>query len=510
MFVMNGSLHIDCHNRFHVSQTKSMFHVANLGLQIYSLHLQIFENHSQLLYLWREFLYCSVTFSQFVPGEFVYSHFLSSSILPLHECFWVWVSRSTRSRWANSSWSLTCPFRGTIDFQTIGIKLSLIDHDKSCRENLLYILAFVLQILPLWPHNLYFLQQMISSIFRLENLNRGSLFLTICWCSKERSSWSEVLLDSTFFCLKTAQRVSPYSPSLRVSPCSLESEMNLTLSFHLRSDTLVIGQYLLFSPVSAVVKSVWSVFAHRPNQIQEGGRDAFSRIISRCHTRTLEEWRFYLHRIVLFCKIFGLIICRRVQMQHFEKHFYWIVAVVNLVRRWNLQRSRWWFDRRTDWSASKKWGSAQWWRNHHRRDVVCHASPSVKINVFVRTQCSICKSRVVTRLESWVTCHTCEKRWKVLTRLTKNTTREKSRVRERDIACGFEILCTSSVAWKRNVIDCKRKHLESVKKIIAHSMMKISIMKLFVNLGMKNVLMDGRVFSNPFVSRHAQNLFRSS
>ena len=58
----------------------------------------------------------------------------------------------------------------------------------------------------------------------------------------------KVLLDSTSFCLKTAQRVSPYSPSLRVSPYFLESERNLTLSLLGKSDKLVIGQHLLLSP----------------------------------------------------------------------------------------------------------------------------------------------------------------------------------------------------------------------------------------------------------------------
>ena len=79
----------------------------------------------------------------------------------------------------------------------------------------------------------------------------------------------KVLLGSTSFCLKTAQRVSPYSPLLRVSPYFLESEMNLTQNFLLRSDKLVIGQHLLLSPVNTVVKRAWSVLAHRPNPIQE-------------------------------------------------------------------------------------------------------------------------------------------------------------------------------------------------------------------------------------------------
>ena len=51
----------------------------------------------------------------------------------------------------------------------------------------------------------------------------------------------------------------------------------------------MIGQHFLLSPVNTVVKPAGSVFAHRPNPIQEGRRDAFSRIISRCHTRSVGE-----------------------------------------------------------------------------------------------------------------------------------------------------------------------------------------------------------------------------
>ena len=65
--------------------------------------------------------------------------------------------------------------------------------------------------------------------------------------------------------------------------------MNFTLSFLLRSNTPVISQHLLLSPVSTVVKPAWSVFADRPNPIQEGSRDAFSRIMSRCLARSVED-----------------------------------------------------------------------------------------------------------------------------------------------------------------------------------------------------------------------------
>ena len=43
----------------------------------------------------------------------------------------------------------------------------------------------------------------------------------------------------------------------------------LDTEFSLKGDKLVIGQHLLLSPVKTVVKPAGSVFAHRPNPIQE-------------------------------------------------------------------------------------------------------------------------------------------------------------------------------------------------------------------------------------------------
>ena len=65
--------------------------------------------------------------------------------------------------------------------------------------------------------------------------------------------------------------------------------MNLTPSFLSKNVILVIGQHLLLSFAHTVVKTAGSVFAHRPNPTQEGSRDAFSTIISRCRTRSVEE-----------------------------------------------------------------------------------------------------------------------------------------------------------------------------------------------------------------------------
>ena len=56
--------------------------------------------------------------------------------------------------------------------------------------------------------------------------------------------------------------------ALRVSLHFHGNEMNLTLSFLGKSDKLVIGQHLLLSPLSTVVKPACSEFDHRPNPIQ--------------------------------------------------------------------------------------------------------------------------------------------------------------------------------------------------------------------------------------------------
>ena len=141
------------------------------------------------------------------------------------------------------------------------------DHEQNCRENFLCILAFALQMLSLRTHNLYVLQGMSSSKFPgfIEPVDvlRKNLF--------DRKG----LLDSTPFCLKTAQRVSPYSPSQRVSQCFHDTDMNLTLSFLSESDQLVINQHLLLAPAITLVKPACSVFAHRPNPSNKGESRCF-------------------------------------------------------------------------------------------------------------------------------------------------------------------------------------------------------------------------------------------
>ena len=52
--------------------------------------------------------------------------------------------------------------------------------------------------------------------------------------------------------------------------------MNLTSSFLVQSDKLVIGPHLLLSPASTVVKPAEHEFAHHPNPILEGVSQCFS------------------------------------------------------------------------------------------------------------------------------------------------------------------------------------------------------------------------------------------
>ena len=67
-------------------------------------------------------------------------------------------------------------------------------------------------------------------------------------------------LDSTFFCVRTTRQVSLHFDG---------SEMNWTLRFLVKNDKLVIGQHLLLSPVSRVVKPAEHEFAHRPSPSPE-------------------------------------------------------------------------------------------------------------------------------------------------------------------------------------------------------------------------------------------------
>ena len=75
----------------------------------------------------------------------------------------------------------------------------------------------------------------------------------------------------------------------------------------------MVGRYMLLCPASAPAKPAFSVFAHPPNPIQEGSRSAF--IISRRHTRSVEEHRFDQFGGVLFSEILGILTCGRVRFR---------------------------------------------------------------------------------------------------------------------------------------------------------------------------------------------------
>ena len=114
-----------------------------------------------------------------------------------------------------------------------------------------------------------------------------------------RLYWSEIL-DSTFSCVRR---------QLQISSHLFGNETNLTQGFFCRSDKLVIGLHLLLFPVSTVVKS-----QHVPYLLivqilfKKGRSNALSRIISRRHARSVEEYRCYLCT-VHYNEIVGLITC---------------------------------------------------------------------------------------------------------------------------------------------------------------------------------------------------------
>ena len=152
------------------------------------------------------------------------------------------------------------PMIHAIQFQTIGMSLSLKYTNGSIKG---INFTFLLQ-----DFRFRFCEQMISLFFK--NLSRS--FFRI----REPDEWfpfslnrlmrkcrlcRKMCLDSTFFHVRTL---------LQVSLHLFGSEMNWTLSFLDETDELVIGRHLLLSPVSTALKPAYSVFAHRPNPIQEG------------------------------------------------------------------------------------------------------------------------------------------------------------------------------------------------------------------------------------------------
>ena len=126
------SVHVGCQKRFPMYQASSMCKVAGFGcgsafhqdleqLPVdwergiifhcrlirhleFSRIAHIIHSFLQLLYLWDELVKSSLTFSQFIPGEFVHSHFLSSfSILPLHGYFLNEIKKKTPKTYPHCS-----------------------------------------------------------------------------------------------------------------------------------------------------------------------------------------------------------------------------------------------------------------------------------------------------------------------------------------------------------------------------------------------------------------------
>ena len=88
----------------------------------------------------------------------------------------------------------------------------------------------------------------------------------------------------------------------------------------------MVGLHLLLSPVGTVVKPANPMFVHRPNPILEGRSNVLSRIISRRHARSVEEYRCDL-RIVYFNEIVGLITCKSVRFgQSAKESSMWRIA----------------------------------------------------------------------------------------------------------------------------------------------------------------------------------------
>ena len=207
----------------------------------------------------------------------------------------------------------------------------------------------------------------------------------------------KIFLNSIFFCLETTRRVSPYSS---------EHEMNLTLSFLLQSDKLVIGPHLLlsckYSGEESRAQICWSSKSDSGGDVAMlstyersadvsvsgyvrpcpavSGRvrpcpavNALSRIVSRSCTRSVGEQRLDT-KVFLFCKIFGLITCEGAHIsQKADTRLLWIVAGIDLAR---IESRRSWGRscRRIGRSPAARWeGAGQHWCNvrHVARSMTC-------------------------------------------------------------------------------------------------------------------------------------------
>ena len=426
-----------------IISTPYRFYILKFSRIFHTIH-----SFLQLLFLWSKLLYGSVTFSQFVPGDYVNSHFLSS----LQFFHFMDTSDASCSK---------CFFSSNQFFMRLGLPSS----------------RFLIPIFPLsnskrlewaclWNSRMDMLREStVHSCFKMsdfasasgwslcssrtilaassgsENLNKVSSFPWTGWCPDENALFCrKVFLESAFLCVRRLRQVSMHL---------LGSEMNLLLSFLWRSDKLVIGRHLLLSPVSTVVKPACSVFAHRPHPTQEGeGRNALKWIISRRHTRSVEEHRFDQYWGIHFGEIFGLITCRQVRFsQEAERHIRWIRAGSISVWSGQQRRSGRWSDRRSDWSARGKWGSAQVWRKQHWGRVR-HAVQDVKT-----TACETQRFVLTRWLKSWAHDLDLGPHRSSDASLPKLQKLFKSLIK---FGRGFGVVFTPPVAYKRIAIACKR------------------------------------------------------
>ena len=226
---------MDCPKRFPMYQASSMYQVAGFGSGSANredleplpvdeergiiFHCKLIRHHGtpqsrsegQLLYLRCELVYSGLTFSQFLPGEFINSQFLSSfqffhfmntSILRFSKC-----SFSFRQFFMKSGLFSSGCFVSKIsmvNFHTIGLNLSLKFTTGTVSPLWLCIPASVLQILPLRANGFFALQELISYHLPIQRVWIVLLFLLeVLDVPREYRLCRNEILDSTFFCVRT-------------------------------------------------------------------------------------------------------------------------------------------------------------------------------------------------------------------------------------------------------------------------------------------------------------------
>ena len=153
--------------------TWDKFSTAN---RLYILKLSriigLFLSFPQFLYLWSKLLKSNVTFSQFMPGEFVNSHFLSSlqffhlmdiSDASISKVLFL-VEPILREVGPALIEIFFCPIIYAVQFQTIRNELVFEIHECKCWEYHLYILASRFRILLLRVDDLFVLQELFSQL----------------------------------------------------------------------------------------------------------------------------------------------------------------------------------------------------------------------------------------------------------------------------------------------------------------------------------------------------------